>query len=91
VSERRSLLESLHIQIITIQSDWQNARAQRDAGKDTTSSSSANNGRNEALQLRLSLVSSYVVKWLSKTSLHKPKLSDSPISLMPINECFTTE
>ena len=35
-------------------SEWQNARSQRDAGKDTTCATQ--NGRIEALRLRLSLV-----------------------------------
>lgn len=52
--ERDSLVESLQSQITMMLSEWQNARTQRDAGKDTTFLSQS--GRNEALRLRLSLV-----------------------------------
>ena len=52
--ERDSLVESLQSQIIMMHSEWQNARSQRDSGKDTTCATQ--NGRNEALRLRLSLV-----------------------------------
>ena len=55
--ERDSLVESLQSQIIMMHSEWQNARSQRDAGKEVNCSNAAHNGRNEALQLRLSLVS----------------------------------